>query len=138
MEKHKTQIAGLEIYEVDLIGDGEKGATHTFHNDRTGKFILGTRNAGTFNGNHYHSGKVENKNPEVFMLLKGKVRFQTKDLNTGEMGDAILEAPLRIHILPFCWHAVTSITDIVFLELNSIEEHAADTEYEHNMKPEFN
>lgn len=138
MKKHETQLPGLEIFDLELIGEGEKGATHTFHNDRTGKFILGTRKAGTFNGNHFHTGKEANKNPEIFILLKGKVRFQTKDLNTGEMGEAVLEAPLRIHILPYCWHAVTAISEIVFLELNSINEHASDTLYEHNMKPEFN
>tara|TARA_B100000780_G_C21123893_1_gene455568 strand:+ start:2114 stop:2485 length:372 start_codon:yes stop_codon:yes gene_type:complete len=119
----------VEIKPLDLIGENEKGRTFGFETlARTG-FIFAERKKGSVNGNHYHKGISEGKNPEILLLTSGKIELEVKEVNGNESQKHILDAPLLLEFKPFTIHTVTALTDIQFLEFNSIEEHKADTFY---------
>jgi len=123
-------MKGIEIKDLHFVGENDRGTTHEYENPRPGVQMLGYRKAGSINGNHYHEGKSSSKKPEVFILLNGNIELYAKNMETGEETTTTLFGPKQLEISPNVWHVITTITDIVFIELNSIAEHAADTKYE--------
>jgi hypothetical protein len=85
------------------------------------------RNAGTASGNHYHKGVSPGKNPEDMLLMQGSATLHWKDLNTNHEEKVELIAPVRVLIQANVWHELTAITDIVFVELNSLADGSEDT-----------
>ncbi|MEY3209493.1 MAG: hypothetical protein RL064_1524, partial [Bacteroidota bacterium] len=105
----------------------ERGALHYFSTDRTGEFLLVYRNAGTISGQHYHSGISTNKNPEDMLLVQGNIELHWKDIKS-ELEETIqVNAPSRVLIPAGIWHEVKALTDIVFIELNSLADGSEDT-----------
>jgi len=127
-------MEGIKISDLHFVGENDRGATYEFDNLRTGTQTLGMRNAGSINGRHYHAGNSASKAPEIFILMKGSLELYARNLQTGEELTAIMNGPARLEIAPYVWHVITAITDIVFIELNSIAEHAADTYYDQEGK----
>jgi len=115
------------INQIDVKAVDERGALHYFNTDRTGEFLLVYRNAGSVSGQHYHKGISAGKNPEDMLLVQGSASFHWKDLTTNEEATIILTAPTRVIIKANIWHELTAITDIVFLELNSLKDGSEDT-----------
>lgn len=123
-------MKGINIQPLCKIGENEKGATFSFNNlSRNGDLICGYRKAESISGRHYHEGKSPGKNPEVFIILQGEAELYAKNLQTDEEIRMEIKEPSFIEIYPFIWHEVKAITDFVFLELNTIEQHADDTKY---------
>lgn len=116
------QILPIEVKAVD-----ERGALHYFSTDRTGEFLLVYRNAGSISGQHYHTGISAGKNPEDMLLLQGKAILNWKNLTTNETQTVELIAPIRVKIAANTWHELRAMTDIVFIELNSLSDGSADT-----------
>ena len=116
------QVNPIEVKAID-----ERGALHYFATERTGEFLLVYRNAGTLSGQHYHKGISAGKNPEDMLLVQGKADLHWKDLITNEENTIELIAPIRVKIPANIWHEVIAITDIVFIELNSLSEGSEDT-----------
>jgi dTDP-4-dehydrorhamnose 3,5-epimerase-like enzyme len=85
------------------------------------------RNAGTISGQHYHKGISAGKNPEDMLLVQGKANLHWKDLVTNEEKTIELIAPTRVQIPANIWHELTAITDIIFIELNSLSDGSEDT-----------
>lgn len=123
----KINKMSIQILTIDTKAVDERGALHYFSTDRTGEFLLVYRHAGTVSGQHYHTGIVAGKNPEDMLLLQGKALLDWKDLATNVSGKIELAAPIRVKIPANTWHALTAITDIVFIELNSLSEGSEDT-----------
>jgi dTDP-4-dehydrorhamnose 3,5-epimerase-like enzyme len=98
-----------------------------FSTNRTGEFLLLYRNAGTISGQHYHKGISAGKNPEDMLLVQGKANLHWKDLITNEEKTIELIAPIRVQIPANIWHELTAITDIVYIELNSLSDGIEDT-----------
>jgi dTDP-4-dehydrorhamnose 3,5-epimerase-like enzyme len=120
-------IQGLIIKDLHFVGENDRGTTYEFENSRRGVQTLGLRKAGSINGRHYHEGKSNTKNPEIFILMHGRMEVHARNLMTKEEMTTIIDSPKILEIHPMVWHEIKAITDIVFIELNSIKEHAADT-----------
>jgi dTDP-4-dehydrorhamnose 3,5-epimerase-like enzyme len=117
----------VQVHPIDVKAVDERGALHYFATERTGEFLLVYRNAGTMSGQHYHKGISAGKNPEDMLLVQGKADLHWKDLETNEEQTIQLIAPIRVKIPANIWHELTAITDIVFIELNSLSEGSEDT-----------
>ena len=117
----------IQVHPIDVKAVEERGALHYFATDRTGEFLLVYRNAGTVSGQHYHKGISAGKNPEDMLLVQGKAALHWKDLETMEETTIQLIAPIRVKIPANIWHELTAITDIVFIELNSLSDGSEDT-----------
>ena len=117
----------VTINPIDIKAVDERGALHYFSTDRTGEFLLVYRNAGSVSGQHYHKGISKGKNPEDMLLVQGSANLHWKDLNTNKEETVELVAPLRVLIQANVWHELMAITDIVFVELNSLAEGSEDT-----------
>jgi dTDP-4-dehydrorhamnose 3,5-epimerase-like enzyme len=117
----------VSVSTIDLKAIDERGALHYFSTDRTGEFLLVYRKAGTVSGQHYHKGKSPGKNPEEMLLVQGSIVMNWKNLGTEEEGSLTIEAPSRVIIEANVWHEVKALTDIIFIELNSLVEGSEDT-----------
>ena len=117
----------VQVSPIDVKAVDERGALHYFATDRTGEFLLVYRNEGTVSGQHYHKGISAGKNPEDMLLVQGKANLHWKDLETNEEKTIELIAPTRVKIPANIWHELTAITDIVFIELNSLKDGSEDT-----------
>ena len=117
----------VSVSKIDVKAIDERGALHYFSTSRTGEFLLVYRNAGTISGQHYHKGKSPGKNPEEMLLVQGSIHMEWKNLLTEEKGNLTIEAPSRVIIEANVWHEVKALTDIIFIELNSLAEGSEDT-----------
>ena len=117
----------VSVSKIDIKAIDERGALHYFNTNRTGEFLLVYRNAGTISGQHYHKGKSPGKNPEEMLLLQGSITMNWKNLQTNVSDTIIIEAPSRVIIEANVWHEVKALTDIIFIELNSLVEGSEDT-----------
>jgi dTDP-4-dehydrorhamnose 3,5-epimerase-like enzyme len=117
----------IAIQSFELRPGDDRGKTYVFENGRTGQFMLLYRNAGTVSGRHYHEGKVQYKNPEKLIFLQGTATIHWKDMEKEVTGSVVVESPAEVIIPPMMWHEVIAETDIIVLELNSIDDAATDT-----------
>ena len=137
----------IKITKIDIKALDERGALHYFSTDRSGQFLLVYRNKGAISGQHYHKGISLNKNPEDIILVQGSLMLQWKELAVDdkvetenldaasrkmdggniESGEVMVVAPARILIPAGIWHQVTALTDIIFIELNSLVDGSEDT-----------
>lgn len=117
----------VSVSKIDVKAIDERGALHYFNTNRTGEFLLVYRKAGTISGQHYHKGKSAGKNPEEMLLVQGSIYMEWKNLLTEEKGNLTIEAPSRLIIEANVWHEVKALTDIIFIELNSLAEGSEDT-----------
>jgi len=117
----------VSVSKIDVKAIDERGALHYFSTDRTGEFLLVYRKAGTISGQHYHKGKSPGKNPEEMLLVQGSITMHWKNLETNESDTITIEAPSRVIIEANVWHEVKALTDIIFIELNSLVEGSEDT-----------
>ena len=117
----------VQVQPINIKAVDERGALHFFSTDRTGEFLLVYRNAGTISGQHYHKGISKGTNPEDMLLVQGKAYLHWRDLITSEEKTIELIAPTRVQIAANIWHELTAITDIVFIELNSLSDGSEDT-----------
>jgi dTDP-4-dehydrorhamnose 3,5-epimerase-like enzyme len=117
----------VTVSHIDVKAMDERGALHYFSTNRTGEFLLVYRNAGTVSGQHYHTGKSAGKNPEEMLLVHGSLTLNWKNLKTNEIGTIQVAAPSRVIIQPNVWHETKAISDIVFIELNSLVDGSEDT-----------
>ena len=117
----------VSVSKIDVKAIDERGALHYFNTNRTGEFLLVYRKAGTISGQHYHKGKSPGKNPEEMLLLQGSITMNWKNLQTNVSDTIIIEAPSRVIIEAIVWHEVKALTDIIFIELNSLAEGSEDT-----------
>ena len=119
----------VEIKSLDLIGENEKGKTFGFETIARSGFIFAERKKDTVSGNHFHQGISHSKNPEILLLTSGKIELNVSSIDGENSQSFILESPKLIEIKPNTLHTVIALTDIQFLEFNSLEEHKADTFY---------
>jgi dTDP-4-dehydrorhamnose 3,5-epimerase-like enzyme len=117
----------VTISSIDVKAIDERGALHYFRTGRTGEFLLVYRKAGTISGQHYHKGISAGKNPEDMLLVQGSAILHWKDLKTNKEETVTMTAPARVLINANVWHELTAVTDIVFVELNSLADGSEDT-----------
>ena len=117
----------VSVSKIDVKAIDERGALHYFSTDRTGEFLLVYRKADTLSGQHYHKGKSPGKNPEEMLLVQGSITMNWKNLETNVSDTITIEAPSRVIIEANVWHEVKALTDIIFIELNSLVDGSEDT-----------
>lgn len=117
----------ITVEPFKFISLTDRGTTYTFDSPRTGNFIFCTRKAGSINGSHYHKGIEQLKDPELFYLFTGKGVVRLLNLHTQERKEVEVEGPCRITFPKNIWHELEALTDICFMECNSLEQHARDT-----------
>lgn len=119
----------VKISKPKFIGENQFGSTFELETPETPKYLIGYRNKGSVLGNHYHKGIEKRKNPEVFFLMSGNVELSVKHIETGETEKHECQAPCKIEFLINVIHTLYALTDLVFIEFNSLEEHKNDTFY---------
>ena len=119
----------MKITQLQPKGSDERGSTTEYLHERSGKQLLLFRKAGTINGRHYHKGISPAKDPEIFIVAHGTCKVSWRHINSSELETQEVTGPAQLEVPPYIWHEVEPVTDCVFLELNSIEEHAADVFY---------
>ena|ERR1700748_3023626 len=117
----------ITVTPLDKIGSDERGYTYEYFHERYGRHLICFRKTGSVSGRHYHKGLSLTKNPEIIILLHGELTVNYRNVNDTTVVTAKIEGPVKIEIPPYVWHEFISITDCVFLELNSLSEHQADT-----------
>ena len=80
------------------------------------KWVLLELFKGCVAGEHYHKGLVPLKNPEVNIIIKGKVIYRFMDVNTKEKKEVIVEAPKIIEIHPNIYHEFEALEDTTLIE----------------------
>jgi dTDP-4-dehydrorhamnose 3,5-epimerase-like enzyme len=117
----------ITVTPLDKIGSDERGYTYEYFHERYGRHLICFRKAGSVSGRHYHKGLSLTKNPEIIILLHGELSVNYRNVNDTTVVTTKIEGPVKIEIPPYVWHEFISITDCVFIELNSLSEHQADT-----------
>lgn len=118
----------VEVTTIPKIAEDERGPTHYFDTDRSTQFVCGYRKKETVSGRHYHKGLSVGKNPEKLILFSGEITIHWFDVRNREIkGTEKVTAPAIVTISAFAWHEVIADTDIIFLELNTLEEGRVDT-----------
>lgn len=107
----------------------ERGFTAEYNHLRGGLQLMLYRKAGTVSGRHYHKGASATKNPEVLLVMHGQCTVNCKHIDDTEIQTTVVTGPTQLEIPPYIWHELIPVTDCVMSELNSIEEHKADTYY---------
>lgn len=80
------------------------------------KWIFLELRKGSVVGEHYHKGLVKTKNPEINIVLKGKIEYTLKDVKSGKTKTVVVEAPKIIKIMPFVNHVLKALEESSFLE----------------------
>ena len=114
----------VTIVSFDTIGEDARGLTASFNLPREQQdFIFLTRCAGSISGNTYHKGKNVGTNPKTFLLLRGKIKFSYRNIQT-DMAPITkdITAPAKIEVKPYVTHQVEVVEDATFLECNSIAD----------------
>lgn len=117
------------IESLNLLSENEKGSTYTIEERPTSDYLFASRKAGAEFGNHWHEGKSDTKNPEILFFLSGHMKMWISDTDGTNEEEVDLVAPLKLKIYPLALHRFKAETDCMFLELNSLEDHVADTFY---------
>ena len=113
----------IEVAEVPMIHNDERGSTHYLNTDRSEQFVLVYRKAGSRNARHYHKELSKGKNPEIFILMSGEITIHWFDIHNPESkGTQKLSAPVMVTVHAWTWHEVIAETDFIMLELNTLED----------------
>ena len=119
----------VKITAIPLLGTDERGYTAEYMHAHMGGHIIVFRKAGTISGRHYHKGLSATKDPEIFIIFIGSCTVNWKNINEEQLYTAEVTGPVKLEIPPNTWHEIIGITDYTALELNTLEEHKADTFY---------
>jgi hypothetical protein len=123
----------VKLYPLDPIGNNEQGRTLSLPGTIQNRGMLSAfRYAGSVSGRHFHKGLVPEKDPEMLILLSGKAELFYQDLITHQSTTHQLSEPSLIHIYPYTWHELKAVTNIQFVEMNSLQSHEIDTFYQYD------
>jgi len=115
-------MKGVKIINLELVKDDDRGSIFQFQNRDSSKLLLVKRNKGTISGGHYHTGKNKMKDPETVIILDGNFEIFLKDTKTQEEFKKTYKTPIMFKIDPYIFHEIRAITDIVLLDMNSIDD----------------
>ncbi|MFA5926533.1 MAG: hypothetical protein WC831_06470 [Parcubacteria group bacterium] len=68
-------------------------------------------------GHHYHKGISPIKNPEVLVLISGKMELLLRNIKTEKEEKITVESPKIIKIDPYVYHEALALEDCIFLEI---------------------
>jgi hypothetical protein len=112
-------IKSVKIRKLDPVSM-QKGPTYEWCKGIPGKQItIYERKRGTEFGNHYHTGKDPSKNPERFLLLKGKALLKAYNGFIDERIEEVVDEYTEVLIYPGVFHSMRALTDVLFIEYRS-------------------
>lgn len=117
----------LQIEPQTPLSNDERGFTmqlfgeHTTHN-----YLFALRKAGYESGNHYHTGSNPRKNPEILFVVSGEMLLTTIS-PAGKKQENLIKSVSKVTIPAGYWHHLKSVSDCLFFELNSLQDHIDDT-----------
>jgi len=115
-------MKGVKIINLDLVKSDDRGSIFQFQNRDSSKLLLVKRKKGTVSGGHYHTGKNKMKDPETVIVLDGRFEISLKDLKTLKELRKTYDTPKMFKIDPYIFHEIRALTDIVLLDMNSIDD----------------
>jgi hypothetical protein len=113
---------GVIITPLHAVAKDERGSSYAYHLKNRSDFVFLTRKAGSTSGNTYHKGKSAGTNPKTIVLLVGEMEFSYRHIDESACHVVKIEKPSIIEVSPRITHAVKAVTDIHFLECNSLAE----------------
>lgn len=121
----------VKITPLDLLSENDVAKTWAYESLSPSKGrILAYRAKGSISGNHWHKGNSVAKDPEELLLISGETQLSLKHFESKDFQEVLtLKGPCLIHINKDVFHQMEALSDIMFLESNSIEEHQSDTFY---------
>lgn len=105
-----------KLEEMKVLVQEPSRATHQFEVG-SDKWVLIHYKKGHVGGRHYHKGISLLNNPEVLVLVGGKLELTLRDINTKKEEKVIVEAPKIIKIEPNVYHEALALEESFFLEL---------------------
>lgn len=115
-------MKGVKIINLELVRSDDRGSIFQFQNRDSSKLLLVKRKKGTVSGRHYHTGENKMKDPETVIILDGKFEIVLKDVKTLKEFKKTYDTPIMFKIDPFIYHEIRAVTDIVLLDMNSIDD----------------
>ncbi len=120
-------IKGYKVIKIESFKEAEKAVKYEFSSRASSNYILIKGKKGGKFGEHWHKGTVVSKNPEILFLIEGKVHMICKHVQSSEIQESDIMSPVVIEIFPNWYHTVHALSDVIFLELTSVEDHKADS-----------
>jgi len=119
----------VTITPLERLSEDERGGNFALETRPRPDFLVIYRKKGTISGDHYHLGRIPEKNPEVIIFLSGEADFSWRRLTEKNVVIRRLVAPCKIEIQPNVWHELVAKTDVVFVEEGCLkpEEYERDT-----------
>jgi len=118
-------MQGVTIVELENVKEDDRGSIYQFENRDSEKLLLVKRRRGTVSGAHYHKGKSPLKDPETVVLIDGKAEIILR--NGEEEYIQVHEKPVMFKLAPMVYHEIRALTDIVLIDMNSIDDDKDDT-----------
>jgi hypothetical protein len=117
-------MSSVTIEPINALFTDSRGVTNELANDRPTALVLCYRNKDVSCGKHYHTGSVANKNPEIIYLIRGEVELHWYNINDPicVINKEIVKSLSKITIGKYVWHELYTLSDCIFLELNSISD----------------
>ncbi len=109
-------IDGVLIKKLEPVVPGDvRGHTYEWCKGLPGMQVsVFYRKTGSIYGEHFHTGHDSSKNPERFLVLRGKVMLRATDGN-DEMTTTLREAH-EVLIQPYIYHTFEALSDVIFIE----------------------
>lgn len=105
----------FEIEEVEKIKEKPDKIAHQYSLE--GKhWALIELFKGCLAGEHFHKGISKARDPEIQVLVKGKLKYFFRDTRTDETTRMTVEAPKIIKTKPFIYHEVLALEDSILIE----------------------
>jgi len=120
-------MQGVKIIKLNLLKKDDRGFIFEFENRNSSKLLLIKRKKDTVSGGHYHTGKSKMKNPETVVILDGRAKIILKNIKTKEKLIKTFNKPVMFKIDPYIYHKIKALTDIILLDMNSIDDDKGDT-----------
>lgn len=117
----------VTVEQQNPLSNDERGFTMELYGEHTtNNYLFALRKAGFESGNHFHTGKNARKNPEILYVVSGSMQLNTISPK-GEKASYLIESVSKVTIPAGYWHHLKSVTDCLFFELNSLQDHIDDT-----------
>lgn len=108
----------VEITKIAPLREDDRGYAYGFSTRKNSYFIVINRKKGTVSGEHYHKGLIKSKSPEIFYLVKGKVKLLVRDTKSGKEEIYEIGENHKIDIPSNVYHEFFALEDFILLELN--------------------
>ena len=121
-------MKGVIITDLQKVNDDDRGQVFQFQNRNCSQVLLIKRKKGSVSGKHYHTGKNKLKNPETLVILDGNAKIILRNIkDRNEKMEMVCSKPTMLKISPLIYHEIFALSDIILLDMNSMDDDKDDT-----------